>query len=77
MEYPIFWTLNNMATLLLCSLTVRCQIQISSWIMHPDHPCTFFTQTIFEFLNLTDAVCVCSKVPMCFTQVDGHQEAQI
>ena len=33
--------------------------------------------SIFEFLSLNDAVCVCPKVPMRFIQVDGHREAQI
>ena len=33
--------------------------------------------SIFEFLSLNDAVCVCPKVPMCFIRVNGHREAQI
>ena len=33
--------------------------------------------SIFEFLSLNEAVCVCPKVPMCFIQVDGQREAQI
>ena len=46
--YPIFWTLDDMATLVFCFLLVECQILISSWIMDLDHACTFFTQT-FNF----------------------------
>ena len=33
--------------------------------------------SIFEFLSLNDAVCVCPKLPMRFIQVDGHREAQV
>ena len=33
--------------------------------------------SIFEFLSLNDAICVCPKVPMCLIQVHGDREAQI
>ena len=76
--YPIFLTLDDMATLIFCFLAVECQILISSWIMDLDHACTFFTQTfIFEFSSLNEAFSVCPEVPIRFFQVDGHREAQI
>ena len=78
-EYPIFWTLDDMATLVFCFLAVGCQILISSWIMDLDHACTYFTQTsnFLEFSSLNEAISVCPKVPMRFNQVDGHRETQI
>ena len=76
--YPIFWTLDDMATLVFCFLAVGCQILISPWIMDLYHACTFFTQTFnFRVSSLNEAVSVCPKVPTRFIQVDGHREAQI
>ena len=76
--YPIFLTLDDMATLVFCFLSVGCQILIASCIMHHGSSCTFFTQTFnFEFSSLNEAFSVCPKVPMRFIQVDGHREAQI
>ena len=46
--YPIFLTLDDMATLVFCFLAVGCQILISSLIMDHESSCTFFTQT-FNF----------------------------
>ena len=49
----MFWTLDDMATLVFCFLAVGGQILISSWIMDLDHASTFFTQTFnFRFFEL-------------------------
>ena len=76
--YPIFWTLDDMATLVFCYLTVGCQILISheSWILIMSVHSSL-RLSIFEFLSLNEAFSVCPKVPMRFIQVDGHREAQI
>ena len=67
--YPIFLTLDDMATLVFCFLAVGCQILIASCIMDHGSSCTFFTQTFnFRIFELE---------PMRFIQVDGHREAQI
>ena len=57
--YPIFWTLDDMATLFFCFLAVGCQILISSWIMDLYHVCTFFTQTFNFRVFWLDRSCFC------------------
>ena len=56
--YPFFWSLDDMATLLLCFLTMGCQIWTASWIMDLDHAYTFFNQAFnFRVFELNAIVC--------------------